>query len=66
MTQATETQAERRPGVLLLIHPATGDVCICRPGEGRMGRHMILDGYNPIGPHGKAAAAVIRQQATNT
>ena len=48
---------------LLLIHPATGDTFMAREGEGPTVRALILDGYQPIGPKGQAAAAVIRDQA---
>lgn len=46
---------------LLLIHPETADVVICRVGEGSLARGLIIDGYNPIGPKGKAAAKRIRE-----
>ncbi len=50
-------------GVLLLIHPQTGDVFMAKKGEGRLARHLILEGYNPIGPRGQEAARKIREQA---
>ena len=52
-------------GVLVLIHPETADVFVARKGDGLVARALILDGYNPIGPRGQAAAALIRQQAKN-
>lgn len=58
-----QAQTERPRGVLAMIHPATGDLMICRPGEGRLARALILEGYNPIGPRGQAAAARIRAEA---
>jgi hypothetical protein len=48
---------------LLLIHPKTADVFMARKGDGRIVRHLILDGYEPIGPKGQAAAKLIREQA---
>jgi hypothetical protein len=50
----------RMAGLLLLIHPETGDVVSIKPGDGALARALILDGYNPIGPKGLAAAAAIR------
>jgi hypothetical protein len=46
-----------------MIHPQTGDMLVARQGEGQLARAAILDGYNPIGPRGTAAARLIRQQA---
>ena len=45
---------------LLLIHPDTADVVVCRAGEGSLARGLILDGYKPIGPKGREAAKRIR------
>lgn len=50
-------------GILLLIHPQTGDAIAIHKGEGVIGRQAILDGYEPIGPNGKLAAAKIRARA---
>ena len=50
-------------GILLLIHPSTGDVQSIRKGEGAVARALILDGYEPVGPRGQAAAAKIRAAA---
>lgn len=47
-------------GILLLVHPHTGDVMSIKKGEGAIGRQAIRDGYEPIGPKGKEAAAKIR------
>lgn len=49
-------------GVLLLIHPTTGTAITIRKGEGRLARALILDGFNPVGPRGQAAAKIIREQ----
>lgn len=50
-------------GLLVLIHPRTGDMFVARPGDGHIARSLILEGYNPIGPRGQAAAKVIREGA---
>lgn len=47
-------------GILLLIHPTTGDVVALKKGEGGLFRPLVLDGYEPVGPRGKAAAEKIR------
>ena len=51
---------------LLLIHPKTAAVFMAGKGDGAIARHLILDGYEPVGPRGKAAAATIRQQHADT
>lgn len=53
-------------GLLVLIHPKTGDLFAARKGDGPLARALILDGYNPIGPRGKAAADIIRAQAVQS
>lgn len=53
-------------GILLLIHPHTGDVISVHKGEGDIGRAAILNGYNPIGPKGQDAAEKIRAAAQPT
>lgn len=50
-------------GVLLLIHPQSGQAIACQRGEGKLARALILDGFNPIGPRGQAAAKAIRAAA---
>ena len=57
---STKEQAHTAGGILLLIHPQTDDVVACKKGEGALARSLILDGYEPVGPRGKAAAAKIR------
>ena len=49
--------------MLLLIHPVTGDVFAADKGDGDIARYLILDGYNPVGPKGQAAAKKIREEA---
>lgn len=49
--------------MLLLIHPKTGTAVMCRPGEGKLARDLILDGFEPVGPRGQAAAARIRARS---
>lgn len=48
---------------LLLIHPTEGTAIICGKGEGALARALILDGFEPVGPRGQAAAAAIRANA---
>lgn len=57
-----ETAREPR-GVLVMIHPKTGDMFVARHGDGALARSLVLEGYEPIGPRGKAAAQRIRQAA---
>lgn len=52
-------------GMLLLIHPKTGDVATFRKGEGHLAQAYILEGYEPVGPRGQAAAKIIRDRATS-
>jgi hypothetical protein len=56
----TGLRTKPQPGILLLIHPQTDDVVACHKGEGALARGLILDGYEPVGPRGKEAAAKIR------
>lgn len=58
--QPMQAEAAKTRGVLVMIHPKTGDMFVAGPGEGALARALILEGYNPIGPRGQAAAAKIR------
>ena len=57
------TETIHKPGLLVLIHPTTGDTFIARRGEGNLAYQAILDGYEPIGPQGQALAAKMREIA---
>lgn len=57
-----QAETQDRPGLLLVVHP-TGDVVACRRGEGALACQLILDGYEPVGLRGQAAAASIRAEA---
>jgi len=57
---AGEPLTMAKSGILLLIHPVTADVVVYHRGEGLLAKALILEGYNPIGPRGLAAAKIIR------
>ena len=62
MTIRTDASPPLR-GLLVLIHPTTGDVFAAHPGDGNLAYALILEGYEPIGPQGQAAAARVREVA---